>query len=350
MKVGVLAGPGVVLVDRPAPVAGPGEVTVDLAACGICGTDLEKLRGNYQRAGVLGHEPVGRIAEVGAEVAGWTVGDRVFVHHHIPCNQCAICRRGDVTLCPSYSKSNLDPGGFAERFRVSAAHVRSGAVLRLDPKVSWEVGTLLEPAGCALTAIRKVGLHPADTVFVIGLGPVGILYAALARQLGARWVGGTDLSPMRRTAAERFDVDSTFPAQDQDAVRRAVEDATAGVGVDLVVVAVGAPKAIEFGVELVRRGGTVNLFGLPEPGSRLDHDLQDLYLRGIRVLPTYATTERDIADVHHLVATDRLHLDGLVTGRFPLAELAEAFEAAGRPESQLKVAVTGPAYEGRSNS
>jgi L-iditol 2-dehydrogenase len=344
MKVGVLSGSSVTLADRPAPVPGPGEVVVALAACGICGTDLEKLRGNYRSAGVLGHEPVGRISAIGSEVEHLAVGDRVFVHHHIPCNTCAICRRGDTTLCPSYSLSNIDPGGFAESFRVPAPHVRAGAVLKLDPSVSWDVGTLLEPAGCALTAIRKVGLHPADTVFVIGLGPVGLLYAALARKLGARWVGGTDLSRMRRTAAEQFDVDSTFPAQDPDAVRQAVRDATGGLGVDLAVVAVGAPAAVEFGVELLRRGGTLNLFGLPEPGSRLDHDLQDIYLRGIRVLPTYATTERDIADVHHLVATQRLHLDGLVTGRFPLSDVSEAFEAAAHPEAQLKVIVTGPAY------
>jgi L-iditol 2-dehydrogenase len=345
MKVGLLDGHRVALVDRPAPSAGPGEITVSLAACGICGTDLEKLRGNYQSAGLLGHEPVGRIASLGEGVEGLAVGDRVFVHHHVPCYGCVVCRRGEYTYCPSYSKSNIDPGGFAETFRVPEANVRRGAVLRLDPSVSWEVGTLLEPAGCALTALRKVGFLAADSVFVIGLGPVGLLYAALAKSLGARWVGGSDLSVRRREAGSNFGVDATFAAANPDAIQAAVRAATGGLGVDLSVVAVGAPAAVRLGARLPRRGGTLNLFGLPERDSRLDHDLQDLYLRGIRVLPTYATTEREIADVHHLVATGRLPLEGMVTGRYPLDRVADAFAAAGKAEEELKVVVTGPAME-----
>ncbi|HEV8049913.1 MAG TPA: alcohol dehydrogenase catalytic domain-containing protein, partial [Thermoplasmata archaeon] len=273
MKVGLLDGHRVALVDRPAPSAGPGEITVSLAACGICGTDLEKLRGNYQSAGLLGHEPVGRIASLGEGVEGLAVGDRVFVHHHVPCYGCVVCRRGEYTYCPSYSKSNIDPGGFAETFRVPEANVRRGAVLRLDPSVSWEVGTLLEPAGCALTALRKVGFLAADSVFVIGLGPVGLLYAALAKSLGARWVGGSDLSVRRREAGSNFGVDATFAAANPDAIQAAVRAATGGLGVDLSVVAVGAPAAVRLGARLPRRGGTLNLFGLPERDSRLDHDL-----------------------------------------------------------------------------
>ena len=346
MKVGVLGPDGVDLVDRPEPKAGPGEVTVRLAACGVCGTDLEKLRGNYRSAGILGHEPVGSVASVGEGVSGVTEGDRVFVHHHVPCYACAVCRRGDYTYCPEYSRSNIDPGGFAETFRVPEGNVRRGAVLRLDPKVSWELGSLLEPAGCALTAIRRVGLHAADTVFVVGLGPVGILYGALAKALGARWVGGSDLSQTRRRAAGSFGFDETFDAREPAATRVAVQSASDGLGVDLSVAAVGAPAAVRAAAELARRGGTLDLFGLPERESRLDIDLQQLYLRGIRVLPTYATTEREIADVQRLLVSGQLRLDGLVTGRFPLASIREAFGAAGRPEEQLKVVVTGAAFAG----
>lgn len=346
MKVGVLAGGAVALVERPAPVAGPGEIVVDLAACGICGTDLEKTRGNYASAGILGHEPVGRVAALGEGVHGPRVGDRVFVHHHVPCYACAVCRRGEFTYCPSYARSNLDPGGFAESFRVPQTNVARGAVLPLDASVSWEVGTLLEPAACALTALRKVGFHAADSVFVAGLGPVGLLYAAVAKALGARWVGGSDLSERRRSAAGALGVDRAFDARDAAGIRSAVASATDGSGVDLAVTAVGAPPAARTAAELPRPGGTLNLFGLPEKGSRLDVDLQALYLRGVRVIPTYATTEREIADVHRLVVTGALQLAPLVTGRFPLERVGDAFAAAGRAEEQLKVVVTGPAFSG----
>ncbi|MCI4354024.1 MAG: alcohol dehydrogenase catalytic domain-containing protein [Thermoplasmata archaeon] len=344
MKAGLLRSPGhLELAEVPRPTPGRGEIVVRLAACGVCGTDLEKLRGNYQTAGKIGHEPVGIVDAIGEGVTSSSLGDRVFVHHHVPCYSCAICQRGDYTFCPSYSNSNIDPGGFAEWFRVPEENVRKGAVLPLGPSVSWEEGALLEPAGCALTALRRVGFHAGDSVFVVGLGPVGLLYARLAHALGAGWIGGAELSPLRREAAERGGVDLAVDPQDADGVRRKVRAATGDRGVDLAVVATGAPPAVGLAASLPRRGGTLNLFGLPESGSRLDVDLQQLYLRGVRVLPTYATTERDLSDVHALLTSGRLHVRDIVTHRIPIERIAEAFDLARRPESALKVVVTGPA-------
>jgi L-iditol 2-dehydrogenase len=344
MKVGLLSGPGRVSVEElPAPSAGPGEVVVELAACGVCGTDLEKVRGNYQSTGRLGHEPVGRIAEMGPGVAGLGLGDRVFVHHHVSCGNCAVCQHGEPTFCAAYSRTNIDPGGFAERFRVPAENVSRGAVLKLAPTVSWDVGALLEPAGCALTALRRCGLRRGDSVFILGLGPVGLLYAALARSQGASWVGGSELSERRRDAARRLGVDVVVDPREPEAAQRAIAAATTGNGVDLAVVATGAPAAVTLGFQLPRRGGTLNLFGLPEAGSRLDADLQQLYLRGVRVIPTYATSEAEIAEVHSLVASGQVSLDSLVTHRFPIDQIGEAFAQAGRADSAIKVVVTGPA-------
>ncbi len=331
------------LAEAPSPEAGPGEAVVTLAACGVCGTDLEKLRGNYRSAGILGHEPVGRVARLGEEVASVAVGDRVFVHHHVSCGTCEVCRRGDPTFCPTYSRTNIHPGGFAEEFRVPAENVRRGAILRLDPSVPWDVGALLEPAGCALTALHRVGLPPKATVFVLGLGPVGLLYARIARALGAAWVGGSEVAPLRQDAGRRGGMDAVVDPREPGAVRAAVDRGTDGGGVDLAVVAVGHPALVREATTLVRRGGTVNLFGLPESGSRLDADLQDLYLRGVRIVPTYATTEPDIAEVHRRVVAGELRLGDLVTHRLPLAEAAEAFRLAGRPEDAVKVVVTGAA-------
>ena len=343
MKVGRLAPSGKVeLEERPAPVAGPGEVTVSLAACGVCGTDLEKARGNYRTAGIIGHEPVGRVASVGDGVTSVHVGDRVFVHHHVPCYACEVCGRGDYTFCPTYSKTNLDPGGFAETFRVPRENVERHAVLRLAPNVDWDAGALLEPAGCALTAIRRVGLPEKARVFVLGLGPVGLLYGRLARALGASWVGGTEISARRRDVALRGGFDVALDPRDAEAVRRSVRAATSELGVDLAVVATGHPAVAKSATELVRRGGTVNLFGLPESGSRLDVDLQALYLHGTRLVPTYATTETDIAEVHRRVATGSLALSDLVSHRIPLERIGEAFRLAGQPEESVKVVVTGP--------
>jgi L-iditol 2-dehydrogenase len=345
MKFARLDGAGGLAVDdRPPPPIGPGEVAVDLAACGVCGTDLEKLRGNYRTAGVIGHEPVGRISHVGDGVRDLAVGDRVFVHHHVPCYECEVCARGDVTFCPRYATTNLDPGGFADTFRVPAENVRKNAVLRLNGAISWDVGALLEPAGCALTALHRVGFRAGGTVFVLGLGPVGLLYARLATALGATWVGGSEVAPLRRAAAERGGVAVTVDPREAGAARAAIDRATEGRGVDLAVVATGHPSVVRDATALVRRGGTVNLFGLPEKGSRLDADLQDLYLRGVRIVPSYATTEPDIAEVHRLAVAGRLPLADLVTHRVPLGEVARAFALAQTPTEAVKVVVTGPAF------
>ncbi len=347
MKAGLLAAPGRISVeDRPQPEAGPGEVVVTMAACGICGSDLEKVKGNYRATQVIGHEPVGTVAAVGAGVTGLAVGARVFAHHHVPCYACPACFAGAYTYCPSYTKTNLDPGGFAEQFRVPATNVSRGAVLPLAPAISWEDGALLEPAGCALTALRTVGLPPGTSVMILGLGPVGILYARLARTLGAGWIGGADPSNLRRTAAGRKGADTSVDPRNAEKVRQLVQLATGGRGVDLAVVATSAPSAVPLAVSLVRRGGTVNLFGLPEAGSHLEEDLQQLYLRGIRILPTYATTERDIAEVHSLLSAKRLEVRDLVTHHFPLDKLPDAFQLAAQPEKALKVIATGPAFSG----
>ena len=172
MKAARLAAPGTLaLDDAPDPHPSDGEVVVELAACGVCGTDLEKLRGNYQTLGKIGHEPVGTVLEVGPGVPGLSAGDHVFVHHHVPCLACEVCRRGDLTFCPSYSASNIEPGGFAERFLVPSGNVAKGAILRLDATVGWDDGPLLEPAACALTAMHGLASHQGIRSSSSGSGP-----------------------------------------------------------------------------------------------------------------------------------------------------------------------------------
>lgn len=347
MKVGRLAGPGQLAVDDlPAPRAAPGEIVVTLAACGVCGTDLEKLRGRYQTAGKIGHEPVGRVAEVGGGVSKLSVGDRVFVHHHVPCHACEVCARGDTTFCAEYARTNIDPGGFAEQFRVPKENVDRGAVLLLDPTVDWDRGALFEPAGCAVTALKRVGMARGDRVFLTGLGPVGVLYARVARAMGASWVGGAEISSARRERASRRGFDLVVDPADAPKALDAVRSATGGKLADVGVAATGAPAAIRLAYQATRRGGTLNLFGLPEPGGRLDVDLQELYLHGVRVIPTYATTEPDVALVQQLAVSGQLDLAEIVTHRRPIADLATAFDLARDTERSLKVVVTGPAYAG----
>lgn len=325
---------------RPEPKAAPGEVVVSMRACGICGTDLEKLRGNYSATGRIGHEPAGVVSQVGAGVSELAVGDRVFVHHHVACGRCAVCAAGTPTFCPQYQSTNIDPGGFAESFRVPATNVSAGAVLPLPPHVSDLEGTFVEPLGCCLEGLWSTPFREGQKVVVLGLGPIGLLYLRLLRSLGAEWIAAGDLSPYRRAAAERSGADLTFDPRQEGELRPALDRATGALGADLVVVATGAPRAIAQGLGLVRRGGTVNLFGLPEKGSRLDYDLQQLYLRGLHLVPTYATTERGTTEALKLISMGRVKVRDLATHTFPLDRALEAFDQATRTEEAIKVVIT----------
>lgn len=340
MRSALLTSEGLSLASLPDPSPPQGGLLVALRACGVCGTDLEKVRGGYRATGRIGHEPAGVVREVGEGVEGLHPGDRVFAHHHVPCYACEVCRAGAFTFCPTFQSTNLDPGGFSELFTVSRAHLDRGAVLPLPEQVSDEEGTFVEPLGCCLEAIAAVGPVEGRRVLVLGLGPIGQMYLRLLRTFGASWVGAADLSPVRRALGEGGGADETLDPRDPARLKERVLRATHGTGPDLVVVATGAPSAIAEACRLVRRGGTVNLFGLPEKGRSLEAELQDLYLRGIRLVPTYATTETGTSRALALLAAGRVKVSDLVTHRFPLERIGEAFSMAARTEEAVKVLVT----------
>ena len=348
MKAGVLASGRVHLEEVAAPRAGPGEIVVAMRASGICGTDLEKARGNYRATGRIGHEPTGIVSEVGSGVNGISAGMRVFVHHHVPCYACPVCRSGMYTFCPTYQSTNIDPGGFAEFFRVPEPNVRRGAVLPLPDALTDEEGTFIEPLGCCLEALWATPFQPGMRALVIGLGPIGLLYLRLLRAAGASGLAASDLSPARRKAALASGADVVFDPREAPS-KASPQGGTSQeslVDFDLVVVATGAPQAIADGIQRCRRGGTVNLFGLPERGSHLETDMQELYLRGIRLVPTYATTERGTSHALELLASRRVVVRDLITHRFPLDQLPEAFAMAARTEEAIKVVVTAGAGSG----
>src|SRR5713101_1324464 len=165
MRACLLREPGkVVLADIPTPMPKHGEVLVRFQAGGICGTDLEKIQGGYGPGGVLGHEVSGIVERVGNGVGQVNPGDRVVPHHHVPCYSCAICRRGDYTMCDTFKATNFTPCGFSELFLVPETNVSRGAVMVLPDELSHEEGALLEPTACCVRALRTARVHPSESV------------------------------------------------------------------------------------------------------------------------------------------------------------------------------------------
>lgn len=169
--------------ERERPVPGPGEILVETKACGVCVADTMEWYLESRAPLVLGHEPTGVIKEVGKNTKKFKVGDRVAVHHHVPCLICDHCRRGNFTMCSTFKTTHIQPGGFSEYFIASALHVERD-VLLLPDQLSFEVGTLIEPLACVIHAIRQADIKPGDKVVLIGTGAMGLMFIHALRSGG----------------------------------------------------------------------------------------------------------------------------------------------------------------------
>jgi len=339
MKAALIRGVNDVRIeDVSIPKIGRKEALVKMMACGVCGTDIEKMQGEFITPPVLGHEAAGEIHEVGQDIVDFKVGERVLVHHHVPCYICHYCRHGSHTMCEEFQRSNIDPCGFAEYFRVPETNVDRGAVLRLPDTISFEEATLIEPTACCIRSIMKYDIQIGDDVLVIGAGPIGLTQIQLLKLFGAGRVFSSDVLSFRLEAAERFGADATINPRQEDLVER-VRRMTEGRGVDVVVVATGATEAIVQALKSVRRGGTVSLFGAPSRGALLSYDASEIFVREVSIIPSYSTTESEINMALKLLVSRRIDLRKLISHRFKLERVVDAIKYAADGKDCLKVIV-----------
>ncbi len=318
------------------PEVGPSDMLVRVSACGICSGDIMPWYIRRKAPLVLGHEPVGVVEEIGAGVSEFRPGDRVFVHHHAPCFQCAACRRGEYVQCPTWRATNLNPGGMAEFFLVSAANQRD--TLKLPGDVGDSDGVLIEPAACVVKSLRRSGLKPGESVLVIGLGIMGMMHVKLARQLGAGIVIGADLFERRAQRAHELGADFGLVVSGDNLVDQ-VRDVTRGAMADVVIVGPGSSRAINTGIAAAGKGATVVQFTATPPDEEMLVKPHDLYFNETRLVPSYSCGPDDTREALDLVRRGVINARELVTHEFPLARINEAYEQAQKPES-LKVIVT----------
>lgn len=331
MRAAVHAGTGEIRLEtRPAPRIGRGELLLRVRGCGLCGSDLAKLRGPAPRPTVLGHEVVGEVAETGAGAGDFHLGERVVVAHHVPCSACHYCRRGSVSMCRAFKASNLDPGGFAEYVRVPAENVRH-VTFRVPPGMPDAAASFTEPLGCCVRAIRRAAVEAGDTLVVAGLGAMGCLLLQLARRRGAHVVG-VDPLPARRTLAESLGAEACVAPEEAAA---ALAGPSEERGADIVVLTAGAPALVRAALGWVRDGGAVHLF-VGEGEASLP--LGEIYKRELTLTATYSSSPADLAEAFELIRSGAVRVAELCSHRVPLERLAEAVGLMERREA-LKVFV-----------
>jgi threonine dehydrogenase-like Zn-dependent dehydrogenase len=245
--------------DRPVPhITREDDVLLRIAASGICGTDLNILAvppAHKARLGiVIGHEGVGEVAEVGSRVTSLKTGDRVVIAPRLTCGKCAYCRRGLDNQCTDYQTIGTTLDGTFAPYALAPEH----ALYKISDCVTLEDAALFEPLSCVVGALARAPIHPGDGVCVIGAGPMGALFAMVARAHGAGRVIMADVVPYRLDFAEEVLGATPVNSKERD-LKQVVMDLT-GIGCDLVIDAVG--NQLNSAITLARRGGDVILFGL----------------------------------------------------------------------------------------
>ena len=324
--------------NLPTPKISPNEILVKMRACGICGTDLEKVHGEHITPPILGHEVAGIVQDAGIEIKNFSVGDRVIVHHHISCRNCYFCKNGLETLCEEYPKSNLDPCGFAEYFRVPETLVKGGTVHKLPDSVSFEEGSQAEPTACCIRALRKAGVSVGNSVAVYGLGPVGLTHVQLLKCFGAGPVYAIDVIKQRRHFATRLGADLAFDPTTDD-IHQAISLLTRGIGVDYAIVATANLKALESAFATVRKGGSVVLFGAPTRGAMMPLDMSNMFLREVRFQSSYSTSETEMQMAIQLIESKRIRPSEIITDRFRLSQAIEALGLADNAVDAVKIII-----------
>jgi L-iditol 2-dehydrogenase len=328
--------------DLPSPIAGPGEVLVQVAACGICGSDVHGYDGSSGRRIpplVMGHEAAGIVAGIGSGVSSFTIGDRVTFDSTVYCGECAFCQRGDVNLCDNRQVVGVScgeyrrAGAFAEYVTVPER-----IVYRLPDSLSFSEAAMLEAVSVALHAVVVSDLRGGETALVIGAGMIGLLILQAARAAGCSRVLVADIDATRLKQASELGADTVILASGAAAVAEVLQ-LTEGRGVDVVLEAVGRDETIHTAIDAVRKGGTVTLVGNISPQITLP--LQKVVSRQIRLQGSCASAG-EYPQAIELVSSGQIQVTPLITAVAPLSDGAAWFKRLHAREPNLMKIVLDP--------
>jgi L-iditol 2-dehydrogenase len=325
-------------VDVPRP--GPGEVLLRTRVALTCGTDVKVYRRGYHARMIVppalfGHEIAGTVEEVGEGVAGLEPGTPVVAANSAPCGACHYCRIGTPSLCDDLLFWN---GAYAEFARIPARIVEKN-LIRIDPGVAFRDAAMVEPLACVVRGVDESGIKDGQTVAVIGTGPIGLMFVALARLRGASVIAA-GRRPEALAQAKAMGAQATVLAgPDDDLAAQLRESSPESRGPDVVVEAVGRPETSDAAVRAVRKGGLVQLFGGCPAGTTLALDAQRMHYEELTVKATFHHTPAAIRAAYRLIADRKIDARAFVTGEAPLEDLPAILAARAKGGDGLKTAI-----------
>lgn len=344
MRVVRFHAPGDVrLEDAPEASPGPREVKIRVRACSMCGTDVKISRFGHHHIHpprVMGHEIAGEVVEVGAEVDGPAVGDRVQVIAAIPCGECSFCAAGQMNICPNQVSMGYHfDGGFAEYMVVPEEVLKVDGLNRIPDGLSFAEASVAEPLACALNAQELVRINPGDDVVVVGSGPIGCVHVRLARSSGAARVFLVELVRERlEMAAALVHPDGAICSADTDAVARILE-LTDGRGVDVAITAAASGAAQEQALQMLARGGRISFFGgLPKDKPTITLDSNLVHYSELTIVGANGSSPEHNKRALELIAGGKVPVKDLITHRLLFEQGVEGIEIVSRGEA-IKVTI-----------
>lgn len=318
--------------EMPKPEISDDELLLKVMASGICGSDVTEWYRVPKAPKVLGHEATGVIAETGKKVKQYKIGDRVFVSHHVPCNKCRYCKRGNHTACHTLHTTNYYPGGFAQYIRVPKINIETG-IYKLPDDMTFEVGTFIEPLACVVRGQRLAELKK-DTVLIIGSGLAGILHTQLARAKGIKNIIVADINPYRLKLAEKFGATYTVDSKN---LPEKVKSVNEGHLADQVIICAGAKQAALTALECVDNGGTILFFAVPDPTVRIPVPITEFWRKEITLKTSYGAAPIDLEESLAILTQKKINVQDMITHRLSIREAQEGFRLVATAGESLKV-------------
>ena len=318
MKIALFNGPeDVTIEEKEIPKAGPEEIIIQNKIALTCGTDVKTFfRGHpfWDPPAPFGHESAGIVHEIGEKVENFGIGDRVVAHNSAPCNECYYCKQGQHSMCENMTW-NL--GAFAE-YQAIPANIVKQNLFKIPDSMNFKEAALTEPFACAVYGTAESNIQLGDIVAINGVGPIGLMFVALAVNKGA-YVIATDLSEKRLKKAKKYGANKIINANKvNDQVETVRKLTPKGRGVDIAIEAVGMPDVWKKTINMTRKGGIVNLFGGPKSGTSITIDTKLIHYSQLTIKGVFHTTPKYVDRAFKLIKDKLIKAEDFVEAEYNL--------------------------------